>query len=81
MWRSRKAHPTPERDGIYVVARFVDGRMVDWSTNYGFLKERGGWFSNSGDPTNFVPAFTHWMPYSEYRDAIAAVPREADDVL
>lgn len=80
MWRSRKNHPTPERDGIYVVARFVNGEMIDWSTNYGYLKERGGWFSNSGDPTNAVPAFTHWMPYSEYRKIIESVTREESEL-
>lgn len=78
MWRSIKLHPEPERDGIYVVARFVDGKMVDWSTNYGYLKERGGWFSNSGDPTNFVPAFTHWMRYVEYRRMMEHAPREEE---
>lgn len=79
MWRSRKAHPTPERDGIYVVARFEGGRMVDWNTDYAYVKERGGWTPNTVG--GYYLIFTHWMPYSDYRAAIEAVPREADDAL
>lgn len=77
MWHSKKKHPVPERDGLYVVARFEDGEMADWSTNYIFLKERGGWMPNNvGDPTCGVRGFTHWMSYREFRQMVETTDRE-----
>ena len=74
MWRSRQKHPIPDRQGIYVVARFVDDEMVAWSNNYAFFE--GGWMPNTGGQEYIV--FTHWMPYSEYRRIMETHEREGN---
>ena len=74
MWKSREKHPIPERDGIYVVARFVDGVMKEWSNNYAYVKELGGWQPNKMGDEYII--FTHWMTYGEYRNILELTERE-----
>ena len=60
-----------------MVARFVGGQMEEWSTNYVYIKERGGFIPNNvGDPCAGVRGWTHWMLYSEYRRALETIQRE-----
>ena len=75
MWKSIEKHKTPERMGIYVVARFEGDKMVEWSDNYVFYE--GGWSPNNiGDPTAIVRNFTHWMSYADFRSILERTPRE-----
>ena len=72
MWRSMNNRPT--EPGIYVVARFEDGKIVDYDTNWALAE--GYWGPNSlGWQRNIHP--THWMTRKDYRSLLENAPKEA----
>ena len=70
-WKSIEHKPT--KPGIYVVARFEDGKMVDYDINWAYLD---GYFgpNNVGWQERIEP--THWMSRDEYRTALGNLPIE-----
>lgn len=73
MWKSIKKHPHPTQEGVYVVARFVDGKMVDYDTNWAYIE---GYFgpNNVGWQERIEP--THWMSRADYRQVLSDAPKE-----
>lgn len=82
MWISREKYPTPDKEGLYVVARFVfnaldnvwTNQMIVFSTDYIYVKEFGGWRPNTmGTP---YIEFTHYMSWEDYKKELANLKKE-----
>ena len=69
-WRSIKTKPDSKGDMKVLLANFVDGDFLVYTT-------LGWWYHNE---QAFVPNiqrdFTHWMPYTEYWEAMSNLDRE-----
>ena len=77
MWKSIEKHPHPTKPGVYVVARFEGGKMVDYDTNWAYIE---GYFgpNNVGWQARIVP--THWMSRKDYRGLLEKAKKEDDYV-
>ena len=72
VWKSIQDHK-PTEEGIYVVAKFEGDKMVEYSTAWCLAE--GYWGPNSASYWG-ARDMTHWMTAKEYRQALAALPRE-----
>lgn len=72
LWKRIKDHK-PVEEGIYVVARFEGDEMTwystDWCNCEGYFGPNSASYCGELNPT-------HWMLAREYRQALAALPRE-----
>ena len=74
-WISAKNKP--QKEGIYVVAIFNnEGKMIEFSTDYFYLKEYGALLPNRAGGSLRAGEPTHYMTYAEYRMTLEAIPRE-----
>lgn len=82
MWISREKHPIPDKEGIFVVARFIynaldnvwTDQLINFSTDYIYLKSMGGWRPNKIGGIEIE--FTHYMSYNDYKIALSNIPKE-----
>lgn len=69
-WRSIKKG-WPKEYGIYAVAKFVDGQMVEFCPDWARIEN---YFGPNNAAYWGALDITHWMPQKEYLAALAALP-------
>ena len=73
-WENINVKPTIE--GLYVVARFEGDKMIEFSTNYIYLKEMGSTLFPNTPGTGLEKEPTHYMTYKDYRMMLEALPKK-----
>ncbi len=71
-WHSIKKEK-PTEPGIYAVAVFDGGELVEFSPAWACL---GGYFGPNIKPYFGSLDITHWMPQKDYYKALEQLPRE-----
>lgn len=71
MWKSIKNKP--QKEGLYVVAKFDGGTMVELSTDWACIE---GYFGPNKASYWGSYDMTHWMTYAEYKKILEQLPKE-----